>query len=43
MEAIWNAKYEALPEDEKMRLKKEFSDPSLDRFIEDPLGGEEDD
>lgn len=35
------AEFEALPEEEKKRLEKELSDPSLDRFIEDPLGGDD--
>lgn len=43
MEAAREAKYNALPEEEKKRLEKEFSDPSLDRFIEDPLGGDDED
>lgn len=37
-EAEWNA----LPEEERKRLEKDFSDPSVYRFIEDPLGGSED-
>ena len=37
------AEFNALPEEERKRLEREFSDPSLDRFIEDPLGGDDDD
>lgn len=34
------AEFNALPEAEKKRLEK-FIDPSLDRFSEDPLGGDD--
>lgn len=37
------AELNALPEEERKRLEREFSDPSLDRFIEDPLGGDDED
>lgn len=30
------AEFNALPEAERKRLEKEFIDPSLDRFSEDP-------
>lgn len=36
------AEFNALPEAEKKRLEREFSDPSFDRFLEDPLGGSDD-
>ena len=39
LDARREAEWDALPNEEKKRLQKEFSDPSLDRFIEDPLGG----
>ncbi len=35
------AEFNALPEEERKRLEREFSDPSLGRFIEDPLGGDD--
>lgn len=31
--------YDALPEVEKKRLEKEFEENGYDRFLEDPLGG----
>ena len=38
------AEFNALPEEERKRLEREFSDPSLDRFIEDPFfGGDDED
>lgn len=37
------AEFNALPEEERKRLEREFSDPSFDRFIEDPLGGDDED
>lgn len=37
------AEFNALPEEERKRLEREFSDPSLDRFVEDPLGGDNED
>lgn len=37
------AEFNALPEEERKRLEREFSDPSLGRFIEDPLGGDDED
>lgn len=37
------AEINALPEEERKRLEREFSDPSLGRFIEDPLGGDDED
>ena len=37
------AECNALPEEERKRLEREFSDPSLGRFIEDPLGGDDED
>ena len=38
------AEFNALPEEERKRLEREFSDPSLDRFIEDTfLGGDDED
>lgn len=37
------AEFNALPEEERKRLEKEFIDPSLDRFLEDPLGGDDED
>ena len=41
LDAVREAKFDALPNEEKKRLQKEFSDPSLDRFIEDPLGDDD--
>lgn len=41
MEAIREAEYNALPEVERKRLEKEYSDPSFERFWEDPLGGDD--
>lgn len=32
------AEFDALPENERKRYEKEWDDPSLDRFMEDPLG-----
>lgn len=37
------AEFNALPEEEKKRLEREFIDPSFDRFSEDPLGGDDED
>ena len=37
------AEFNALPEEERKRLEREFSDLSLGRFIEDPLGGDDED
>lgn len=37
------AEFNALSEEERKRLEREFSDPSLGRFIEDPLGGDDED
>ena len=37
------AEFNALPEEERKRLEREFSDPSFGRFIEDPLGGDDED
>ena len=38
------AEFNALPEEERKRLEREFSDPSLDRFIEDTFfGGDDED
>lgn len=36
------AKFNALPEEERKRLEKELIDPSQDRFGEDPLGDDDD-
>ena len=44
LDARREAEFTALPEEERKRLEREFSDPSLDRFIEDPFfGGDDED
>lgn len=37
------AEYNALPENEKKRLKKKFSDPFYERISENPMGDDETD
>lgn len=41
LDARREAEFNALPEEEIKRLERESSDPSLVRFIEDPLGGDD--
>ncbi len=43
MEEKRYAEYDALPEEEKERREKEFEECGYGRFLESPLGNEDDD